>query len=170
MPPPNKTPAAGATELINPETFIQLDDLAVRLQKLTGIMEKQQEIMLQILNTTLLNQQNTIAIRNLIQDTIDEGEYFYKTDTATTTETLLNLIADFHFPVNGYIFKNDGANTIKFAYISYKVSSPADIPEVRFSDVLKGEELKIISKTKKIRMIKIKTVSGSSKYRLWLLW
>lgn len=170
MPLPNKTPEAGATELVNPETFIQLDDLAVRLQKLTGIMVKQQEIMLQILNTTLLNKQNTTAIRNLIRDTIDDGEYKYIPDTATTTETLLNLIADFHFPINGYIFKNDGSETIKFAHISYKVSSPEDIPEERFGEVLPGEELTIISKTKKIRMIKIKTESGSSDYRLWLLW
>lgn len=170
MPLPKKSPEFGSTELTNPETFIQLDDLAVRMKKLTDIMKNQQEIMLQILNVTLLNQQNLTSIRNDIRDTIDDGEYKYISDTATTTETLLNLIADFHFPINGYIFKNDGSETIKFAHISYKVSSPVDIPDEKLSDVLPGEELKIISKTKKIRMIKIKTESGTSDYRLWLLW
>lgn len=167
MPPPEKPEGY---ETLPADPVIQLDDISVRLKKLTGVMEKQQEIMLQILNTNLSNQQSNAAIRKLLQDMIDEGEYKYISGTATTTETLLNIIKDFNFPVNGYIFKNDGSNTIKFSHVSYKIASPDDIPVESFGDVLAGEELKIISKTKKIRMIKIKTASGSSDYRLWLLW
>lgn len=168
--PDSKKPGSGVTELVNPESFIQLDDISVRLRKLTDIMKNQQEIMLQLLNTTLLNKQDLKAIRNEIQDRKDEGEYKYISDTATTTETLLNLIKDFNFPVKGYIFKNDGSNTIKFAHVSYKVASPDDIPVESFGDVLPDEELKITYNNKRIRMIKIKTASGSSAYRLWLLW
>ncbi len=109
------------------------------------------------------------TIKTLLESFIDEGEYRYYADTASTTPIDIDFIRDFGFPVKGYFFDNDGANICQVGHMS----SPnlLDVAPERFANVLPADDtLKINNNVKCIRRIIIQTAAGVSAYRLRVFW
>lgn len=188
MPPPKKEKSASLDgyEILPIDPIIQLDDISVRLKKLTSVMEKQHEVTVQLLNATLSNsppkvapiplvqkmeelRQEMIQVRAEIVDRRDLGEYRIYRDAATTTPTDLDLIKDYGFPVKGYILSNDGDNTIEIGHMSEP--ELLDVSDERFYPVFPDDQpWKVIYNIKIIRRIILRTNTGTSNYRLWLFW
>lgn len=103
----------------------------------------------------------------------DAGEYRYIEDTATTSNTEYVLAEDFDYPLKAYQIVNDGASTIKIGHLS--TGSPIDeVIAERFQTIYSGDPPLTIKyqpgQGEGIRKIVLKTASGTSAYRLWLLW
>jgi hypothetical protein len=199
MAPPTAKASIKGNERVDPEmaVFIKLDDLSRILQK---EFKAQRDVMVQLLNTTILNQEHLKAIRQapqgvapipLVQkmeeirveindlisevaDRRDQGEYRIYKDTANTTDFDLDLIKDYGFPVKGYILSNDGDNTIEIGHMSEDYL--LDVSPERFYPVYPDDapwEVMYDLKQRQgegIRRIILRTTTGTSKYRLWLFW
>lgn len=185
MAPQTKTKASiKGNERVDPEmaVFIKLDDIQRVLQK---EFKAQREVMVQLLNTMLVSQEHLKAIKVNPSDGVDAiiqeirmwreawsdaGEYRYIEDTAVTTEIEYVLAKDFEHPLKSYMIINDGANTIRIGHLS--AGSPIDeVNEEKLQSVYSNDQpLSINYNDRKIRKIVLKTLSGTSAYRLWLLW
>lgn len=141
-------------------TFITLDDISHKLADLITITRSNGNILKSVLKE--------------LQDETDEGEYFFVSGTATTdpSANITDLLAILGHPVKGYIIKNDNANTI---YVGHNITqssidSNVQTASTRFYPVFIGEQHKEMFNRKVIRNVYIRTASGISTYRMWLLW
>ncbi|MDO9355634.1 MAG: hypothetical protein Q7T55_18180, partial [Solirubrobacteraceae bacterium] len=114
------------------------------------------------------------SILKELQDEADEGEYLFRQGTASTTlaDNIIDVIAITGFPVRGYIIKNDGANTIQVGHniTPSSIDSNIQTAAARFYPIFVGEDHKEMFNRKVINNIYIRTSTGTSPYRLWLLW
>lgn len=114
------------------------------------------------------------AILEELKSHDDEGEYFFQHGTATTDLSLniIDLLAQLEHPVKGYIVKNDGKNTIEAGHnmTPSVIDSNLQTATARFYPIFAGETHKEMFNRQVIRNIYIRTVTGTSDYRLWLLW
>lgn len=137
----------------------------------------------QIKHTHQLGTQTRLleAILKQLEDEADEGEYYLVQGTATTTITDNVIDIPFvlgmpEFKVKAYIIKNDGAvNNLRTGHniTTGMITSAIDIvgqARNKFYNVLPGEDIKITYNRKVIENIYVITNSGTSAYRLWLLW
>jgi hypothetical protein len=184
---PATKPSVRGKEIVDPEmaVFIKLDDLQRVLKK---ELTAQREVLVQILNTTILNQQHLKALvvkRDKYEDTVtelaqikkelldrrDEGDYYPEKGTATTTEHILDLNELFLHPVKQLVIKNDSkTTTIRIAFISRLDLTLGRFAEERYFDVNPREEYITPNNINVIWRIGIKTDSGTANYRLWLHW
>lgn len=186
--PPKTTnkPSIQGQERVDPElaVFIVLDDISRILKK---ELKAQREATVQLLNTTLLNQEHLKAItkqnpvsaipvvekleqiRAQLVERRDEGDYYYEEGTATTTEHILDLNAMWGYPVKGYILKNDSKTNIRAAHVSRREVSIDFAPE-RFYTIRPREEFVTPNNIKVVWKLILKTDAGTADYRLWLLW
>lgn len=114
---------------------------------------------------------NSKLLKELV-DERDEGEYLRREGTASTTMTTFDILGILGFPVKGYEIHNDGNNNIVFAHnltLSLTLSN-VDTSNVRFSTLLVGDNIRFIYNRKIVRNIYLKTNTGTSDFRLWLLW
>ena len=113
--------------------------------------------------------ENLNAIRKLLEDFRDQGEYRYYQGNASTTPTDIDFIRDFGFPVKCIWISNDGAVDLQIGYMSENYL--LDVSRERFFDVMAGDPaLEIKNNIKCIRRIIIQTAAGVSAYRLRVFW
>lgn len=132
------------------ESFAILFNIFNRTKKSQEIQEKQ----LKILNNILQEQ----------KDEADEGEYRKEDGTATTTLTKIDIEQLLGHYVKGYTIINDGLNDI---YISHnQPNTSLDVsPKVK-----PDEKTTFTYNRNKIKIIYLNTLSGTSDYRLTLVW
>ncbi len=172
MAPVKSQPSLKGKEIVDPEmaVFIKLDDLSRLFKK---ELSAEREILVQLLNTTILNQEHLRGIvkeiRKWREAWSDEGEYRYIENTATTTAIEYVLGVDFVIPLKAYMIANDGGQTIRIGHLS-SGSTIDEVNDEKFQSVYSSDQpLRIKSHDRKIRKIVIKTVSGTSPYRLWVM-
>lgn len=164
MPKPEKKPLT-----IEPDEaiFITLDDISRTLGKLL-------KTQIELSKKESKNQELLSSILKELQDEADEGEYMFVSGTATTdtSANITDLLAIMGHPVKGYIIKNDGANTIQVGHniTPSSVDSNVQTAAARFYPIFVRESHKEMFNRKVINNIYIRTASGTSAYRLWLLW
>lgn len=114
---------------------------------------------------------NSKVLKELV-DERDEGEYLRREGTVTTTMTTFDILGILGFPVRGYEIHNDGVNTIIFAHnLTPSLIDPTvDTNNTRFSTLLVGDNIRFIYNRKIVRNIYLKANTGTSDFRLWLLW
>lgn len=162
--PQHKKPNA-----IEPDTaiYVALDDVS---QKFSKLLKTQADV----LKTASRNQELLSSILKELKNEIDEGEYMFVSGTASTdlSANITDLLGTLQHAVKGYIIKNDGANTIQVGHnITFSsIDSNVQTASARFYPVLAGEQHKEMFNRKVIRNVYIRTSSGTSAYRLWLLW
>jgi len=103
----------------------------------------------------------------------DEGDYIYRAGTSNPlTYDIYDLLAIINHPVKGFIIKNDGVDTIRFAHNATAISidTAITVSPLRFGSLLAGERLKIVYNRKKINNIYIISDAGNPAYRMWMLW
>jgi len=183
MAPAKTKSSIKGNERVDPEmaVFIKLDDISRLFKK---ELTAQRDVMVQMLNTNLLIQEHLQAIKQSNSATVqeiakwreswqDEGEYSYIEGTATITETKYILAVDFDKPLKQYMIVNDGSNTIKIGHLSTG-STIDEVNDQKFQAVYSDDQPLSIKYHpefgKGIRKIVLKTESGTSSYRLWLLW
>ncbi len=109
------------------------------------------------------------SIKNILESFIDEGEYRYYANTASTTPINYDFIRDFDFPVKGFWISNDGAVDLQIGYMCSK--HLLDVSQERMITVQPTDDpLKIKNNVKCIRRIIIQTAAGVSAYRLRVFW
>jgi len=142
-------------EELQSDPTIQLDDISVRLKKLTELIG---QVRIEV-----------TQIKTELHDRRDEGEYRYYEATATTTVTNYDLIRDFGFPVKGLMISNDGNVDIQVGYMSYK--HLLDVPDEKLITIRTTDgPYRDRNNTKTIRRILVQTAAGTSDYRLWVYW
>lgn len=116
-----------------------------------------------------------------LRDEADKGEYYLVQGTATTTITdnVIDIPAVLGMPefkVKAYIIINDGkANNLRVGHnvTTGMITSATDIvgqTRNKFFNVLPGENIKITYNRKVIENIYVIANTGTSAFRLWLLW
>lgn len=157
------------SEIIEPDAsiYVTLDDIS---QKFSKLLKTQAEF----LKTASRNEKLLSSILKELRDEADEGEYLFVSGTATTviSANITDLLAIMGHPVKGYIIKNGGANTIQVGHniTRSSIDSNVQTASARFYPVFTGEQHKEMFNRKVIRNVYIRTASGTSAYRLWLLW
>lgn len=157
------------SEIIEPDAsiYVTLDDIS---QKFSKLLKTQAEI----LKKASRDYELLSSILKELRDEADEGEYLFVSGTATTviSSNITDLLAIMGHPVKGYIVKNDDANTIQVGHNITRSSIDSNIQtaSARFYPVFTGEQHKEMFNRKVIRNVYIRTASGTSAYRLWLLW
>ena len=142
-------------EELQSDPTIQLDDISVRLKKLTELIG---QVRIEV-----------TQIKTELHDRRDEGEYRYYEATATTTVTNYDLIRDFGFPIRGLMISNDGNVDIQVGYMSYK--HLLDVPDEKLITIRTTDgPYRDRNNTKTIRRILVQTAAGTSDYRLWVYW
>jgi len=142
-------------EELQSDPTIQLDDISVRLNKLTELIGQMRIEVTQI--------------KTELQDRRDEGEYRYYEATASTMVTNYDFIRDFGFPVKGLMISNDGNVDIQVGYMSYK--HLLDVPDEKLITIRATDgPYRDKNNTKTIRRILVQTAAGTSDYRLWVYW
>lgn len=182
-------------KIIRPEVFVAttLDDISRKLSTLIVDIETTKNLNSKILesnnrlldnNSKLIESTNKIErLNSLIEQTDskilkemvderDEGEYLRRTDTATTAFTIIDVVGILGFPVKGWEIHNDGNNTILFAHnlMPTAMNMDIDVNNTRFSPLLGGDNIAFRFNRRTIRNIYIRTETGTSDYRLWLVW
>lgn len=157
------------SEIIEPDAsiYVTLDDIS---QKFSKLLKTQDEV----LKTASRNHELFSSILKQLKDEADEGEYSFVSGTASTdtSANITDLLAILGHPVKGYIIKNDGANTIQVGHniTRSSIDSNVQTASARFYPVFTGEQHKEMFNRKVIRNVYIRTASGTSAYRMWLLW
>ncbi len=157
------------SEIVDPEAaiYISLDDISEKFSKL---LKTQAEL----LKTISKDKELLSSILKELKEESDEGEYLFVSGTASTdiSANITDLLAILGHPVKGYIIKNDGANTIRVGHniTPSSIDSNVQTASARFYPVFSGEQHKEMFNRNVIRNVYIRTASGTSAYRLWLLW
>lgn len=107
-----------------------------------------------------------------LTDERDQGEYLRREGTASTTLTTFDILGILGFPVKGYEIHNDGDNNILFAHnLTPSLIDPnIDTSNVRFSTLLVSDNIRFVYNRKIVRNIYLITTTGTSDFRLWLIW
>lgn len=167
-------PNGKVEKIVKPDVFIAttLDDISRKLTQLLGDYQanKEQNKRLIEINTEMANTDSKMLKEML--DEKDEGEYMRRTDTATTSFTIIDVVGTLSFPVKGWEIHNDGSEVILFAYnlMPVAMNMDIDINNTRFSRLLAGDNISFRFNRRTIRNIYLRTESGTSDYRLWLVW
>jgi hypothetical protein len=115
-----------------------------------------------------------IKIFNKLSEHDDDGDYLFQQGTATTdlSQNIIDLLGLLGYPIKGYVLKNDGTNTIEIGHNITPSIIDSNIQTVagKFYPLFAHEEHKEMFNRKVIRNIYMRTDTGSSAYRLWLLW
>ena len=135
---------------------------------LDEIIQEQKCAMLPLIDKLEQVRKEIVLVKQEFAIRRDEGEHVYYEDIATTTETVYDFIRDFGFPIMSYTLTNDGVNDIKVGHMSDP--DLLDISEERLGTVKKGETFPMLTNNPTVRKIIIKTSSGTTNYRLWVLW
>lgn len=173
------TPRRGPENIVNPEiiTFVTLDDISLKFNKLIDISIKNQKTLSSLLEYTVKNEKRLEIIQDQLLEEADEGQFIRTSGTVTTTRfTIIDTnVAPGHM-VKGYTVKNDGPNNI-FVGHNVAISSEvdADIVDVssivsRFDIVEPNEDIKFVFNRKRIRNVHILASGGNSQFRAWLVW
>lgn len=139
------------------ESFAILFNIFNRTKKSQTIQEKQ----LSLLNN-ILESQNSILKE--LKDEIDEGKYRIEDGTASTTLTEIDIEQLLGHYIKSYTIINDGLNNIYIAH------NPLNVSQDIFLTIKPDEKNIITYNRNKIKTIYIKTLSGTSDYRLTLTW
>ena len=147
-------------EIVDPSTasYVQLDDIVCSLDDIVKLLTKNQEALNIIKKETL--------------DDRDEGEYIRVEDTATTNYFIVDLLERLGFPVRGYEIKNDGINAIVVGHnITPSSLDPTIQPaDARFNTIYQNEDIKFTYNRKKINNVYLRTLTGTSDFRLKFVW
>jgi hypothetical protein len=181
MPGKDKIKVSKAMPLDYNDSDVFLNNISVQLGKLLNSqseqiqMLKQQTDALKQQTVVMSSQQNTLsAILKELSDYNDGGDYLIQQGTATTdlSQNIIDLLGLLGYPIKGYVIKNDGANTIEIGHNITPSVIDSNLQTVtgKFYPLFAHEEHKEMFNRKVIRNIYMRTDTGSSAYRLWLLW
>jgi hypothetical protein len=169
---------------IQPDVFqaILLDDIHQKLKQNNELLVKTIELQnksIELLNKFIDMQVKDNELLNKIhQEQIneaDEGQIYKYSGTATDSVQMINIFQLFGNPVKSYEIYNDGTKNIYITHNLYRGAigfkekhTPATHP--RFTEVRPNEKFSVSYNRRKINMIHYMTSSGTSDFRLWLLW
>lgn len=154
-----KISTSSTSTIVDPNVFqaMLLDGIDQKLKSNNALLESVVKI-----------QGNIIALLSKINkeqtDEADEGKYRIEDNTATTTFTEIDVIQLIGHSIKGYMIINDGTNDIYIAHNIVNIS-----PDV-LSKVKATEKLTFTYNRDKIQKMYLKTLSGTSDYRLTLIW
>lgn len=154
-----------------------LDDISIKLDRLTNLFIKNQQTLSSLLEYTIKNEKRLAIIQEETLAEADSGEFLRRVGTVTTTRFVIidTIVAPGHM-AKGYAVINDGPNNIYVGH-NMAISSEldADIIDVtsdttRFSQILPGEDIKFVFNRRKILNVHILASGGDSTFRAWLTW
>lgn len=165
--------------IIDPQmaTFVTLDDISIKLNKLIDLFKINQKTLSSLLDYTTKNEMRLEVIQDQILADADNGQYLRTSGTATPNRFVIidTQISPGHM-VKGYTVKNDGPNNIFVAH-NAAISSEVDVDTVdittltsRFDEVLPNEDIKFVYNRRTIRSVHILASGGNSTFRAWLVW
>lgn len=177
-----------------PSMYIQMDDISASLIDILDVTKKSQELL-----NTLLEHQKTIDKtidsrfesllkiqenqQKLLTDILgeekagaDDGAFIEQHGTVTTTDfVILNPLTIIGHGAKGYMIRNDGPNTIRFAHNLTPdgvtmTANDVDANTIRLSTVLNKEEIRFVYNRNKILNLYLLASGGNCDYRVWLVW
>ena len=158
-------------------TFVTLDDMSLKLDKLISLSTTNQKTLSSLLDYTIKNEKRLEIIQNQLLEDADAGQLLRLSGTVTTTQfTIIDTnVAPGHM-VKSYTVKNDGPNKIYVAHnVAVSSDVDADIVDVtsdvsRFNIVEPNEDVRFTFNRQRIRNVHILASGGDSQFRAWLVW